>query len=363
MSPLRSGRIGGGQASGARLYPISVLANLLRRLSRFAFLYLLASVAIFAAIDAIPGDPIALRFGKTVDPERVALERARLGLDAPWAVRYAASQARFWSGDWGVSLSTGRATMQDVRSFLPATVELTLLALLIGAPAGAAAALAGALGGRPWLGALARGLGTIGLVAPIYWIGIALLLVGSVWLGWFPLGGRYDLLAGAGAGPTGFALVDAALAGDGARLLDALRHLALPAVCLAFYPAANVAAALGPRLREPDARGLVAGLRARGYGPGRIVWRHLLRVAAPLGATVLGTTFGGLIGGAVLTETVFSWPGMGRYLVSAVLGRDVFAAQNALLLVALAIVAVAAGSDLAAWRLDPRSRDKGGEAE
>ena len=127
----------------------------------------------------------------------------------------------------------------------------------------------------------------------------------------------------------------------------------LPACCLAVYPAANVSAVLYARLREPAINALYTSLQARGFGRGRIVFRHLLRVAASSVITVVGTTFGALIGGAFLTESVFSWPGLGRYVVNAIVERDLFVAQYLLLLLIVMVFAIAFLSDILAKWADP----------
>jgi len=330
---------------------------ILNRAGVFLFLYLLASLSIFLAVEAIPGDPVELRFGKVLDPQRVALERERLGLDAPAFERYLHSQKQFLSGDWGRSLSSGRTTLEDVAQHLPATLELSLCAMVLGTAFGLACALYAALSERQWIQGLAAGIGSIGLLVPIFWIGILLLLVFSLWLGWFPTGGRYDLALSAPARISGLLLADSLLSGNLAAFYAAARHLALPASCLAVFPAASVSAVAFARLKEPEIQALVVALRSRGYSPARILWRHLLRLAAGPVITVTGTSFGALLGGAFLTETVFSWPGAGRYLVGAILGRDIFVSQNLLQFLVLLTLAVAFVSDLATRLMEPRSRE------
>ncbi|WP_309007358.1 ABC transporter permease [Pelagicoccus sp. SDUM812005] len=332
---------------------------MLRKIPFFLALYFFASLAIFAAIDAIPGDPVALRFGKMVDAERVALERERLGLDRTFVERFLLSQKRFVSGDWGKSLSSARATTEDFRAFMPATLELSLCAMAIGVLVGLSVALTGALGTHPWVARLANAIGAIGLVVPIFWIGILLLVVGSLWLGWFPMGGRFDMAAIQPDRVTGFLFLDTLLAGDLTAFGVGVRYIALPALCLSVFPAASVASVTWARLQEPELQAFIVALRSRGFGTARILWKHLLRVSAGPTITVIGTSFGALLGGAFLTETVFSWPGIGRYLVTAILERDVFVAQNLLTFLVLLVVMVAFVSDLVVLRLDPR---KGGDA-
>ncbi|MDQ8197156.1 ABC transporter permease [Pelagicoccus enzymogenes] len=316
-------------------------------------------MAIFAAIDAIPGDPVALRFGKTVDAERVALERERLGLDRPFVERYFISQKQFLGGEWGSSLSSGRATTEDFRAFMPATLELSLCALVVGVGVGLSVALVGALGTHPWVARLAGWVGAIGLVVPIFWIGILLLVVGSLWLGWFPMGGRFDMAAMPPDSVTGFLILDSAIAGNLQALGGAFSHIVLPALCLSVFPAAGVSSVTYARLQEPELQAFIVALRSRGYGPMRILWRHLLRMSAGPTVTVIGTSFGALLGGAFLTETVFSWPGIGRYLVTAILERDVFVAQNLLTFLVLLVIFVAFVSDMIVFKLNPRKEVRG----
>ncbi|MBC2606459.1 ABC transporter permease [Pelagicoccus albus] len=335
------------------------MAILLRRVPFFICLYLLASLAIFAAINAIPGDPIALRFGKTVDPERVAIERERLGLDLAWPERFLLSQKRFLSGDWGKSLSSGRSTTDDFALFMPATIELSIAAMAIGSGFGLLVALYASVG-RPWLARVAEGIGSIGLVVPIFWVGILLLVVGSLWLDWFPMGGRFDMASLQPPRISGSLLLDSILDGDFRSFGLSLWHLILPALCLSVLPAASVASVTLGRLGEPELQAFIVALRSRGYSDARILWKHLLRVSAGPTITVIGTTFGMLLGGAFLTETVFSWPGIGRYLVNAILARDVFVAQNLLTFLVLVVIMVAFISDLIVLRLDPKRN--GGQA-
>lgn len=331
----------------------------LRKIPFFVGLYFFASLAIFSAINAIPGDPVALRFGKTVDPERVAIERERFGLDRSFFERYLLSQSQFLSGDWGKSLSSGRLTTGDFSLFMPATVELSLSAMAIGIGVGLSVALFAALGSRPWLSRLAGAVGSIGLVVPIFWIGILLLVVGSLWLGWFPMGGRFDMAGIQPGRVTGLLLLDALLAGDARAFGGAALHLALPALCLSVFPAASVASVTFARLREPELQAFIVALRSRGYSNARILWKHLLRISAGPTLTVIGTTFGALLGGAFLTETVFSWPGIGRYLVNAILARDVFVAQNLLTFIVLLVIVVAFVADLIVFALDPKKKEEG----
>jgi ABC-type dipeptide/oligopeptide/nickel transport system permease component len=163
---------------------------------------------------------------------------------------------------------------------------------------------------------------------------------------------------------TGFIVVDALLAGDGAGFVTALEHLALPVCCLSLYPAAQVCAVLQARLRERRLQTLITSLRARGLGPARIWLGHVLRIVSAPVITAVGSNFGSLLGGAVLTETVFSWPGIGRYLAAAVIERDLYVVQNVLLMVILLAVLAIVASDFVAWLVNPVAmRESAGRGE
>ena len=337
-----------------------MLFHAARRLLLAVAIFMLASLAIFSAIRAIPGDPVALRL-KNPDPARVAEERARLGLDRPAHVQYVAYLRDFVSGEWGRSLTVGRPVRTDIAEFLPATLELSIVALALGIGVGVAAALLSEALHSAWLRRFSFFLGTLGLTVPIFWIGLLLIVVGTLVLGWFPAGGRFGLAHASPRG-TGFHLLDTLLAGDASGFWIAAHHLVLPALCLSLYPAAQVCSVLQARLQDPKVGAMLLSLRARGFGPARVWLRHVLRLVSAPVVTVIGTNFGALLGGAVLTETVFSWPGIGRYLVTAVLDRDVYVVQNVLLLVIVLVLAVVFIADLVAVKLNPSGLREEGDA-
>ncbi len=336
----------------------------LGKLLYLVFVYAVASGALFLAMKAIPEDPIELKFEKFPDPEQIALERQRMGLDRSWVYQYALFHKKFLSGDWERSLQTGRLALEDVRLYFPATVELSVVALVLGVFLGACAGLFARVSEGRLSKAVAMSFGTIGLTVPIFWIGLLALVIGSLWLGAFPLGGRMDVASIPPPSRTGLLLIDSLLALDGRAFADAVHYLILPALCLSVYPAANVSSVLFARLNEPPVNALFTALKARGFGMGRIVFRHLLRVAGAPVVTVIGTTFGALLGGAFLTETVFSWPGIGRYVVTAIIDRDLFVAQYLLLMLIMLVFLVAFLSDVAARWLDVTGGSDGkGEAK
>jgi ABC-type dipeptide/oligopeptide/nickel transport system permease component len=325
-------------------------AGLLENLRRLVLIFFIASFGLFLAIEAMPEDPVSLRI-KNPDPARVEAIRDSLGLNDPFPVRYLRGVADFVTLDWGDSLISGRPVRAEIGRFLPATLELAVLGILWGTMLGATLVLTAHATGWRWLLQPVRGLAAMGLTVPIFWMGILFILLFGVQLGWLPVGGRFDFRYSAPGG-TGFLLLDSLLTGDGRAFLISLRHLVLPVMTLGLYPAAVVAGTLEARLNQDFLQRLVTALESRGFSPLRIWGRHVLRLVSGPVVTVVGTQAGMLLGGAVLTETVFSWPGMGRFLVDGVLNRDLYVIQHGLLLIVVLALALVTVADLLARRLD-----------
>lgn len=328
-----------------------------QKAAQLVFVFLAAAILLFAAVRSLPGadDPVSLRM-KNPDPARAAEMRASLGLDAPLPFQFARFLGNFLQGDWGSSLITGRPVHSELADYFPATLELTVAALVVGITLGIGLTLGAEILGYSWLQRLNRTIGAIGLTIPIFWIGLLLIVIGAVWLQVLPGGGRFDFALVPPPRRTGFLVIDSLIAGRFDAFASAARHLLLPTLTLALYPAALVSGVLHARLHDPRIQALLRALRARGLNPVAIWLKHILKLlGAPL-VTVVGTNFGALLGGAVLTETVFSWPGVGRFLVEAVLNRDLFAIENGLLLVVLLAVAAVALSDILAYLVNPAGR-------
>ncbi|WP_309381726.1 ABC transporter permease [Cerasicoccus frondis] len=335
----------------------AMVAFALRKSLLLLALFLTASALLFTASRLTLGDGVLLA-QKAPDPERAAQIEAELGLDLPWPAQYVNYLGNFLQGEWGASILNQRSVADEVKNRLPATLELSLTALALGVVIGVGTTLLAELAPWQWARRLPEALGALGLTVPIFWLGLLFIIVGAAWLNWFPVSGRFDYILERPEG-TGFLVIDSLAAGDWEALGSTLHHLALPALCLSFFPAAMVSGLLRARIQEPRWQRLLVALRAKGLSPTAIWLRHGLRLlGAPL-IIVLGTSFGLLLGGSVLTETVFAWPGMGRYLVGAVLDRDVFIIQYALLLVMFLIFAVVWLTELLAVALNPRLAQPG----
>ncbi|HNQ99002.1 MAG TPA: ABC transporter permease, partial [Trueperaceae bacterium] len=290
-----------------------MLSFLLRRVGSLIFVVWGVGFATFFISQVVPTDPAAAALGNNARPAQIAAYREKRGLDKPAWQQYLLYMQSLTKGDLGKSLRTQRPILNDLKDFFPATFELTLgamlFALLFGVPAGILAAVKQ---DRPVdLGV--RTLALIGGATPVYWLAILALLLFHSKLGWLPGPGRLDAFLLAPQRVTGILTLDALLARDWEVLYDALRHLLLPAAVLGAFSTALVARMVRSAMLEVLSQDFVRTAKAKGLPEGKVVLKHALRNAALPVLTVLGSLLGGLLTGAVLTETIFSWPGIGSY--------------------------------------------------
>ena len=337
-------------------------ATLLKKLATLLPTLLGVTLAAFMLIRLIPGDPIEIMVGeRRLDPAAHAALMAQLGLDQPLPLQYLRYVGQLLQGDLGQSLVTREPVAAELAALFPATIELAgaalLLALCIGLPLGMAAALKRG----SWFDQFVMALATIGHSMPVFWWGLVLIMFFSVGLEWTPVSGRvgieYDIDV-----VSGFMLIDAALADlrgqEAGALLSALNHLALPALVLGTVPMAVIARMTRSAMLEVLREDYMRTARAKGLSPARVVLRHGLRNALIPIVTVLGLQVGGLLGGAVLTETIFSWPGIGKWLIDAIARRDYPVVQAGILVSALIFIAVNLVVDLLYGVLNPRLRGR-----
>lgn len=316
------------------------------------------SLIAFLLIRLIPGDPVQLMVGERgASPETIAEMRANLGLDQPLWRQYFQFITRAMRGDLGESVISKRGVWQEFADRFPATLELSMVAMfwavLVGIPLGVMAALKR----RQWLDHLLMSCSLVGYSMPIFWWGLILIMVFSVQLGWTPVSGRIS--AAFDVEPwSGFMLIDVLRRGEGlAGLWAAIRHLILPALVLGTIPVAAIARMTRSSLLEVLREDYVRTAKAKGLSFYKIVFVHALKNALLPVVTVIGLMLGTLLTGAVLTETLFSWPGVGRWLVASVLSRDYPVLQGGVLLLSLMIIFVNIGIDVLYTWLNPRLRD------
>ncbi len=327
-------------------------AFLLRRFFSMAVTLLVASAVVFGLLRMIPGDPADLLL-KHATPEKKAELNSKLGLDRPLVVQYSIWIGNAVRGSFGESFRTQREVATDLVRHWPATVELALAAMMIAVVVGIPLGVWAAARRGTWADAMATTVSLAGLSTPIFWLGLMASLVFSLWLGWLPSSGRLDDQFNVEA-VTGFLVLDALGRGDFGALTNAVWHLILPAAVLATVPAAYLARITRSAVADAMEMEFVRAARAKGASEAAVVWRHALRAAGGPIATMGNVQLSYLIGGAVLTETVFSWPGLGRYLTEAILSRDYPAVQGALIVVVACVVVLNFVGDLIHARLEPR---------
>ncbi|MBI4575902.1 MAG: ABC transporter permease [Planctomycetes bacterium] len=324
-----------------------------RRLLQALLVLLGVSVVVFTLVRLTPGDPARVALGKRATETQVEEARRRMGLDRPLPLQYLVFLRRVvLEGDLGRSYRTARPVLSDFAERLPATFELAsaalALALALGVPAGVVAGVR--RGG--WLDHACQVGALVGVSMPVFWLGYLLILA---------LGGVLDYAGRISdrtvfAFQTHFYLAEALARGAWPVAADCLRHLALPALALSTIPMAVVARITRSAVAEVAVRDFVRTARAKGLPARAVVLRHVLPNALIPVVTIAGLQFGYLLGGAVLTETVFSWPGLGTYTYDAIANKDLPAIQGVVLLFAVVFVAVNTAVDLAYAALDPRVR-------
>lgn len=309
-------------------------AYVLRRLAQMLPVLLIASFAIFAMVYAVPGGPVAVIVGENASPEEIAEVSRRLGFDRPMLVQYVDWLGRAATGDFGLSLHSRQPVAQLIGERLPATLQLALCAILVALAIGIPVAVASAVRPQSWLDRVLSGWSALALGVPTFWLGILLILLFAVELRLLPSASRYVPLWGAP--------------------LEALRSLALPALTLGVY----VSGVLGRFLRASligEARAdYVRTARAKGVPERRIVGLHIMRNALLPFVTIVGLMMANFIGGAVVTEAVFTYPGLGRLLIQAISTRDYPLIQGCILVILIAYMLINLAVDmLYAW-IDPR---------
>lgn len=317
------------------------------------------SVIAFALIRMIPGDPVLLMVGERgASQEAIDEMRANLGLDKPLVTQYFLFIGNAVRGDLGHSVISKRPVWQEFVARFPATVELSLLALLWAVALGIPLGVLAALKRRRWPDHVLMSASLVGYSMPIFWWGLILILFFSVKLGWTPVSGRIS--AAFDVEPlTGFYLIDVWLRGLGwSAFRDAAAHMILPAIVLGTIPVAAIARMTRSSLLEVLREDYVRTAKAKGLSFYQIVFVHALTNALIPVVTVIGLMLGTLLTGAVLTETLFSWPGVGRWLVNSVQARDYPVLQGGVLLLALIIVMVNTFVDVLYMYLNPRLRGK-----
>lgn len=298
---------------------------------------------VFFMVALSPGDPARVMLGERASPEQLEQIRAELGLDKPLGEQYVRYILRAIRLDFGRSIKTGRPVMEEIGELFPATVELALFALIISTILGILVGVLSAVRQNTWLDYSAMVGALTGVSMPVFWLGLVLIMVFSVWLGWFPTGGRMEVRLFFQP-VTRFFLIDGLILwireGNPAYFGSAIRHIVLPAVALGTIPLAIIARTTRSSMLETMRQDYVRTARSAGIPERRVIFRYALKNALLPVVTVVGIQFGLLLAGAILTETIFAWPGIGRWIYTAISARDYPAVQAGVAVVSTTFVLI-----------------------
>ena len=305
----------------------------------------------------IPIDPVLKIVGEKAPPDVYQRVFLQLGLDRPIYEQFWTYITQLLRGDFGTSFSTNRPVLTDLLNFFPATLELSTIGLLLGVALGVPMGVASAYWHEKWPDHLIRVVGLVGYSVPIFWLGLVSLFVFYYLLEWVAGPGQLDVFyVGTVTRITGSILIDSAIAGEWEIFFNAISHMTLPALLLGYYSLAYISRMTRSVMLDQLSREYVLTARLKGASEFRAVVGHALRNAAIPLVTVIALSYGGLLEGSVLIETIFSWPGIGNYIYSSLFAADMNAVLGGTLLVGIVFVFLNMLSDVLYRTLDPRSR-------
>jgi len=315
------------------------------------------SIISFSLIHLAPGDPAITMAGEHASPQTINAIREKYGLDKPLTTQYWIWFKGVMHGDMGRSIVSNEYVTKEILHRFPNTVELTFCAMLIAILIGSVAGIISASKQYSILDYSTMGVALFGVSMPVFWLGIMLMMIFSVFLRWLPISGRIDTLI-----PfrriTGFYLLDSIITGNGPAFISTIRYLILPSVALGTIPMATIARVTRSSMLEVLRQDFIRTERAKGLSERLVIYKHAAKNAMLPVITVIGLNFGLLLAGAILTETVFSWPGIGRYVIKAVGMRDYPAVQGCVLFFASMFVIVNLITDILYVFIDPRIKYK-----
>ena len=311
------------------------------------------TLIVFAIIHAIPGNPAQVILGQRATKEAIATLTEQLGLNRPWYIQYGDYINALLHGDLGISLRTRGPINAEVWPYLAATLELTIVAMLIAIIIGVNAGIISAWFSRSWFDYGAMVFALVGVSMPIFWLGLMLQWAFAIDLGWLPTTGREDARDPVSA-ITNIYLLDTIMQGRFDQFVVVLKHIILPASALATIPMAIIARMTRATMLEVMKSDYIRTARAKGVSMFWVVYKHSLKNAVIPVLTIIGLQTGLLLGGAILTETIFGWPGIGRYLYDAIAYRDYPVIQSGILIIAAIFVLINLIVDLLYVFVDPR---------
>jgi len=310
---------------------------------------------VFFITHVIPADPVGAILGGNAPIELVDQMRHQLGLDKSIPLQFINYMEGIVHGDFGVSLKTNRSVLKDIIDFFPATIELAIVSMIFATIVGVVLGILSAVYRNKVIDHFSRVFSILGVSMPVFWLGLLLLLLFYYRLGWLPGGGRNSLFI---FPPhiTGLVLLDSVIAGDWTSFWDGLRHIILPAFVLGYASAASIARIMRASMLDILRQDFIRTAKSKGLSKRVVIYRHAVKNALIPVVTIVGLSFGSLLSGAVLTETIFSWPGLGRYIVNALLVLDYPAVTGGTLFIAFIYSLANLIVDISYAVLDPRMR-------
>ncbi|MEO0827642.1 MAG: ABC transporter permease [Cyanobacteria bacterium J06635_15] len=330
-----------------------------RRLLQLVPVLLGISLLVFAFLHLIPGDPAVTMLGDRATPDQVEALRERMGLNEPLSSQYLSFLGSLIRFDLGSSIFTGVPIWDEIKLRWPATFELSIMAMLIALILGIPAGVIAAVRKNSIVDNLTMSGSLLGVSMPVYWLGLLLVYLFAVNLQWLPPSGRIGVNVGYSFEPiTGFFILDTLIRGNFTAFRDVIAHLALPAVTLSTIPLAILARITRSAMLEVLSQDYIRTARAKGLIEFWVIGKHALKNAMLPVVTIVGLEFGTLLGGAILTETIFSWPGIGKWIYEGILQRDYPVVQGGVVFVAFVFVLVNLIVDISYAFLDPRIQYK-----
>ncbi|SDN05379.1 peptide/nickel transport system permease protein [Fictibacillus solisalsi] len=327
---------------------------IINRLGLLIFVVFGVTLISFLLSHVIPGDPARMMVGQRANEETLQQVRQQLGLDQPLLIQYETYMKGILSGDLGTSIRTQKPVIDDLEAFFPATMELAIIAfifaLVIGIPLGVLAAVKK----NSFWDHASRIFSIGGVSTPVFWSGLVIILIFYGYLNWFPANGRLDMNIHPPTHITGLYIVDSLLSGDMVALKSSLHHILLPAIVLSYAQLAVITRQVRASMLEIMEQEYIRTAIANGIHGPFLFFRYALRNALIPTITVVGISFGSLLGGAVVTETIFGWPGMGKYVVDSIAYLDFPAMMGFTLLIAVGYVIINLIVDLTYYVLDPQ---------
>lgn len=335
---------------------MQILAYVLKRLLYLVPVLLGVTLLVFVISHAIPGDPARMMAGQKASHEAVENLRRSMGLDRPLPEQYATYLLGLLKGDLGVSIRNQRPVVEDLQDFFPATLELSLVSMLLCVSVGLPLGIISAVRRNRPIDHASRVFSVFGVSMPVFWLGLMLLLLFYRTLGWLPGSGRLDIHTDPPAQVTGLYLIDTLVEGSLGKFGDALLHILMPAFCLSYVYLAIITRIVRSSMISVMGLDFITTARANGISEAAIILKHCLKNSLIPTVTITGLSIGELLGGAILTETIFNWPGMGKYVVDSVNFLDFPAMMGFTLVVALAYVLINLAVDVLYALLDPQIR-------